>query len=51
VIFVVSGSLVSELKDGRSTALRAGMSYMMSDFGDAAHRSVTAEGCTLFIVD
>ena len=51
VIFVVSGSLVSELKDGRSTALRAGMSYMMSDFGDAAHRSVTTEGCTLFIVD
>jgi hypothetical protein len=39
------------LKDGRSTALVAGMSYMMSDFGDAAHRSVTETGCTLFIVD
>ena len=51
VIFVVSGALTSELKDGRSTALVAGMSYMMSDFGDAAHRSVTETGCTLFIVD
>jgi hypothetical protein len=51
IIYVVSGALVSELKDGRRSELKAGMSYMMSDFGDAAHRSVTETGCTLFIVD
>jgi len=27
------------------------MSYQVSDFGDAAHRSSTATGATLFIVD
>lgn len=51
IIYVVAGELVSELQDGRRHALKAGMSYMMSDFGDAAHRSVTEGGCTLFIVD
>ncbi|MBO1073743.1 DHCW motif cupin fold protein [Roseomonas marmotae] len=51
IIHVVSGALVSELKDGRRHELTAGMSYMVSDFGDAAHRSVTETGCTLFIVD
>jgi hypothetical protein len=28
-----------------------GMSYQVSDFGDAAHRSSTVTGATLFIVD
>lgn len=51
IIHVVSGALISELKDGRRTELTAGMSYMVSDFGDAAHRSVTETGATLFIVD
>jgi hypothetical protein len=51
VLFVVSGELVSELRDGRRFTLTAGMSYQVSDFGDAAHRSSTATGATLFIVD
>ncbi len=51
VIFVLEGELTSELKDGRSTTLTAGMSYHVSDFGDAAHRSSTRVGAKLFIVD
>lgn len=51
VLFVVAGELVSELRDGRRFTLTAGMSYQVSDFGDAAHRSSSATGATLFIVD
>lgn len=51
VLLVLSGELVSELKDGRTFTLTAGMSYQVSDFGDAAHRSSTQTGAKLFIVD
>jgi mannose-6-phosphate isomerase-like protein (cupin superfamily) len=51
ILYVLSGSLTSELKDGRIFELKAGMSYHVSDFGDPAHRSRTSEGATLFIVD
>jgi hypothetical protein len=51
VIFVLEGELTSELKDGRTTTLTAGMSYHVSDFGDPAHRSSTSVGAKLFIVD
>lgn len=51
VLFVVSGEMVSELNDGRRFTLTAGMSYQVSDFGDAPHRSSTETGVTLFIVD
>ncbi|MCR9178375.1 MAG: DHCW motif cupin fold protein [Alphaproteobacteria bacterium] len=51
VIYVIEGELVSELQDGRVLTLTAGMSYQVSDFGDAAHRSRTATGVKLFIVD
>ena len=51
VLFVLEGELVSELRDGRNFTLSAGMSYQVSDFGDAAHRSSTATGARLFIVD
>ena len=51
ILFVLHGSLVSELNDGRTFTLKAGMSYHVSDFGDSAHRSSTLEGATLFIVD
>ena len=51
VLFVVEGELVSELKDGRTFRLIPGMSYHVSDHGDAAHRSSTAGGARLFIVD
>jgi hypothetical protein len=51
VLFVIEGELVTELKDGRNFTLCAGQSYCVSDFGDAAHRSSTASGASLFIVD
>lgn len=51
ILYVVDGELVSELKDGRKFTLTPGMSYQVSDQGDAAHRSVTEKGATLFIVD
>ncbi len=51
VLYVLEGELQSELKDGRKATLTAGMSYQVSDFGDAAHRSSTKTGAKLFIVD
>jgi hypothetical protein len=51
VLLVLSGELDTELKDGRKFKLQSGMSYQVSDFGDAAHRSSTATGAKLFIVD
>jgi len=51
VLYVLEGELVSELKDGRSVTLSAGMSYQVSDFGDSPHRSSTEIGARLFIVD
>ncbi|MEZ5841860.1 MAG: DHCW motif cupin fold protein [Hyphomicrobiales bacterium] len=51
IFFVLEGELVSELRDGRKTTMRAGMSYHVSDFGDAAHRSATTTGAKIFIVD
>jgi len=51
VLFLVDGELETELKDGRTFRLTPGMSYQVSDFGDAAHRSSTTTGAKLFIVD
>ena len=51
VLFVLSGELETELRDGRTFTLRPGTSYQVSDFGDAAHRSSTRSGASLFIVD
>jgi quercetin dioxygenase-like cupin family protein len=51
VLLVLDGELETELRDGRRFKLTAGMSYQVSDFGDAAHRSSTRAGCRLFIVD
>jgi hypothetical protein len=51
VLYVLEGELISELRDGRTFTLRPGTSYQVSDFGDAAHRSRTATGAKLFIVD
>ncbi|WGD49100.1 DHCW motif cupin fold protein [Bradyrhizobium sp. CB1650] len=51
VLYVLQGELDTELHDGRKFKLTAGMSYQVSDFGDAAHRSSTVTGATLFIVD
>ena len=51
ILLVLEGELESELRDGRKFTLSAGMSYQVSDFGDAAHRSYTPKGAKLFIVD
>jgi hypothetical protein len=51
VLYVLEGELISELKDGRMFRLSPGMSYQVSDLGDASHRSTTTTGAKLFIVD
>jgi hypothetical protein len=51
LLFVLEGELETELRDGRRFNLTAGMSYEVSDFGDAAHRSQTSKGAKLLIVD
>jgi hypothetical protein len=51
VLFVLEGELHTELKDGRRFVLSPGMSYEVSDFGDAPHKSSTETGAKLFIVD
>jgi hypothetical protein len=50
VLLVLEGELVTELQDGRFVTLTPGMSYQVA--GDVApHRSRTATGAKLFIVD
>ena len=51
VLLVLEGELDSELRDGRTYRLTPGMSYQVSNHGDAAHRSSTRTGAKLFIVD
>lgn len=51
VLHLLSGAIRTELKDGRSFDLAAGQSYVVSDFGDSAHRTYSAAGASLFIVD
>ena len=51
VLYVLEGELHSELRDGRRFVLTPGMSYQVSDYGDAAHRSSTPTGARLFVVD
>jgi hypothetical protein len=50
VVFVLEGSFVSELKDGRASTVSKGMCYLVSDNAEA-HRSSTAGGVKLLIVD
>ena len=51
VLYVLEGELDTELRDGRMFKLTPGMSYQVSDAGDAAHRSSTRGGAKLFVVD
>ena len=51
ILYVVEGELDTQLEDGRSFRLTQGMSYQVSSFGDAPHRSSTRTGAKLFIVD
>lgn len=50
VLLVLEGELHTELADGRRFTLRPGQSYQVAD-GAAPHRSRTAVGARLFIVD
>lgn len=50
ILLCVEGELDTELEDGRHFILKAGMSYQVAD-GAEAHRSRSASGATLFIVD
>jgi hypothetical protein len=50
VVFCIEGELHTELKDGRSFVLKPGMSYQVAD-GAEPHRSSTASGARLFVVD
>jgi len=50
ILFCVEGELQTDLEDGRSFTLKPGMSYQVADGGEP-HRSHTATGARLFIVD
>jgi quercetin dioxygenase-like cupin family protein len=50
ILLCLSGELNTELRDGRQFQLRRGVSYQVAD-GAEAHRSYSATGATLFIVD
>ena len=50
VLLCLAGELETLLKDGRRFVLKPGMSYQVAD-GAEPHRSSTATGATLFIVD
>ena len=50
ILICVDGELVTDLEDGRSFTLKPGMSYQVAD-GAEPHRSRTAKGARLFIVD
>lgn len=48
--FCLEGELYTELDDGRTFTLTAGMSYQVADQAEA-HRSSTTSGAKLFILD
>ena len=50
ILLCLEGELHTELDDGRSFTLTAGMSYEVADQAEA-HRSSTSKGAKLFIVD
>ena len=50
VILCLEGGMDIELRDGKRLRLDAGQSYHVGD-GDPPHRSSTATGARLFIVD
>ena len=50
IILCLEGELHTELEDGRIHVLTPGMTYQVADNAEA-HRSFTAVGAKLFIVD
>ena len=50
ILLCLEGELHTELQDGRVFVLQPGMSYQVADEAEA-HRSFTAVGARLFVVD
>lgn len=50
ILLCLEGELHTELEDGRTFVLKPGMSYQVADNAEA-HRSSTASGAKLFVVD
>jgi hypothetical protein len=50
ISYCLEGSMITELKDGRSIEIKKGLSYHVED-ENYPHRSSTETGATLFIVD
>jgi hypothetical protein len=50
ILLCLAGELDTELADGRRFQLRPGMSHQVADRAEP-HRSSSAKGATLFIVD
>ncbi|WP_394778956.1 DHCW motif cupin fold protein [Undibacterium sp.] len=50
ILLCLSGSMETELQDGRRFSMTPGISYQVADQAEA-HRSYTKDGATLFIVD
>ena len=50
IIYCIASEMITTLQDGRSFLLTPGMTYHVGDECEA-HRSESANGCRLFIVD
>ncbi|MBK6935514.1 MAG: DHCW motif cupin fold protein [Chitinophagaceae bacterium] len=50
IILCIEGEMDTELQDGRIMKLTKGMCYFVGD-NNESHRTYTATGCKLFIVD
>ncbi|MBC7976991.1 MAG: DHCW motif cupin fold protein [Myxococcales bacterium] len=50
VLLVLEGELITELQDGCTFTMTAGMSYHVAE-GAEPHRSTTVGGAKLFVVD
>ena len=50
VIYCLEGEFESEMEDGERFLLKQGMSYVVSN-GMSSHRSISADGVKLLIVD
>jgi uncharacterized cupin superfamily protein len=50
IVYCLEGEVVNEQKDGESSILKPGMSYIVSD-ELSSHHSVTKDGVKLLIID
>ena len=50
IVYCLKGEVINELKDGTTSVLTPGMSYIVSD-NLSSHRSITKNGVHLLIID